>query len=49
VYATCIKISKVQNLNKTYILLTKWKIKEEKNHSGQPNPGNPLSEDKAST
>jgi hypothetical protein len=36
------------NLKKTRYLLTKWKLCEEKNHSGQPNPGNPLSKNKAS-
>jgi hypothetical protein len=36
--------TKYQNakLKKTDILLTRWKLSEEKNHFGQPNPGYPL-------
>jgi hypothetical protein len=34
----CNKIFKLQNLKETNILLTKWKLSEEKNHSKAAKP-----------
>jgi hypothetical protein len=38
----------MRKIKETRYLLTKWKLCEEKNHFGQPNPGNSLSKDKVS-
>jgi hypothetical protein len=38
----------MQKIKETRYLLSKWKLYEEKNHLGQPNPRDPLSKDKAS-